>query len=148
MRAISLWQPWASAIAIYAKRIETRGWPTSYRGPLAIHAAKTKEHLGTYEVTWSPGEDLAQAALHKGGLVKPEDYPLGAVVAVCRLVGCVRTEILRDQIGEMEKAFGCYDDRRFGWQLEGIQPLKRPLPWRGRQMFFDVPEDLIAEALK
>jgi len=40
MKALSLWQPWASAIALGSKRIETRGWATSYRGPLAIHAAK------------------------------------------------------------------------------------------------------------
>lgn len=28
MRALSLWQPWASAIAAGAKKIETRGWST------------------------------------------------------------------------------------------------------------------------
>lgn len=37
---ISLWQPWASALAIRSKRNETRSWATSYRGPIAIHAAK------------------------------------------------------------------------------------------------------------
>ena len=36
MKALSLYQPWATAIALGSKRIETRGWPTSYRGPLAI----------------------------------------------------------------------------------------------------------------
>lgn len=40
MKALTLWQPWASLIAIGAKTIETRGWSTSYRGPLAIHAAQ------------------------------------------------------------------------------------------------------------
>jgi hypothetical protein len=40
MKAISLWQPWATLVAIGAKTIETRGWSTSYRGPIAIHAAK------------------------------------------------------------------------------------------------------------
>ena len=34
MKAPSLWQPWASAIAVGAKRVETRSWPTNYRGPL------------------------------------------------------------------------------------------------------------------
>ena len=41
MKAISLWQPWASAIAIGEKTIETRSWWTPHRGALAIHAAKT-----------------------------------------------------------------------------------------------------------
>lgn len=42
MKAISLWQPWATLIATGAKQIETRSWATSYRGPIAIHAAKRK----------------------------------------------------------------------------------------------------------
>ncbi len=41
MKALTLWQPWASAVAVGAKRIETRSWSTEYRGPLAIHAAQT-----------------------------------------------------------------------------------------------------------
>lgn len=42
MKALSLTQPWASLVAVGAKRIETRSWRTSYRGPLAIHAAKLR----------------------------------------------------------------------------------------------------------
>jgi len=40
MKALTLWQPWASLVATGAKRIETRSCVTKYRGPLAIHAAK------------------------------------------------------------------------------------------------------------
>jgi len=40
MKAISLWQPWATLISIGAKRIETRSWETLYRGSIVIHAAK------------------------------------------------------------------------------------------------------------
>jgi hypothetical protein len=40
MKAVSLWQPFASLIYTGAKKIETRSWPTNYRGPLAIHAAR------------------------------------------------------------------------------------------------------------
>ena len=40
MKALTLTQPWASLVAIGAKRIETRSWSTPYRGLLAIHAAK------------------------------------------------------------------------------------------------------------
>ena len=38
VRAISLWQPWATLIANGHKRYETRAWRTAYRGPLLIHA--------------------------------------------------------------------------------------------------------------
>ena len=40
MRALSLTEPWATLVAIEAKRIETRSWQTGYRGELLIHAAK------------------------------------------------------------------------------------------------------------
>src|SRR5437868_804524 len=40
VKALSLWQRWASAMALGWKRIETRHWSLSYRGLLAIHAAK------------------------------------------------------------------------------------------------------------
>lgn len=39
MKAITIWQPWASLIACGVKQYETRSWPTKYRGPIAIHAA-------------------------------------------------------------------------------------------------------------
>ena len=39
MKSLSLWQPWASLVALGIKTVETRSWATSYRGPLAIHAA-------------------------------------------------------------------------------------------------------------
>ena len=45
IKALSLWQPWASAIAVGYKHYETRSWKTDYRGWLGIHAAKTKRGL-------------------------------------------------------------------------------------------------------
>ena len=38
MRVLTLREPWASLIAYGPKRIETRSWRSSYRGPLYIHA--------------------------------------------------------------------------------------------------------------
>ena len=40
MKALSLTQSWATLVTIGAKKLETRSWPTYYRGPLLIHAAK------------------------------------------------------------------------------------------------------------
>lgn len=34
MRGLSLTQPWATLVAIGAKKIETRSWTTTYRGAL------------------------------------------------------------------------------------------------------------------
>lgn len=43
VKAISLWEPWASLMRSGAKTVETRSWYTSYRGPLLICAAKRKD---------------------------------------------------------------------------------------------------------
>lgn len=46
MKGLSLWQPWATLVGVGLKRVETRSWATSYRGPLAIHAAKRRPEIG------------------------------------------------------------------------------------------------------
>lgn len=41
MKALSVRQPWANMIASGKKTIETRKWPTEYRGDLLIVSSKT-----------------------------------------------------------------------------------------------------------
>lgn len=41
MKALSVKQPWANMIASGEKTIETRTWPTEYRGELLIVSSKT-----------------------------------------------------------------------------------------------------------
>lgn len=117
MKAISLWQPWASLIAHGVKTIETRSWSTPYRGPLAIHAAKTTKGFdslpgdceGTEEAGWRYGYigefqvGYCRRTSDEGtrgdtfmvrldGEPLDTTLPLGAVVATATLVDCVRTE--------------------------------------------------------
>jgi hypothetical protein len=39
MKIITIRQPWAHLIVNGSKNIENRTWPTSYRGPVLIHAS-------------------------------------------------------------------------------------------------------------
>ena len=50
MKALTVLQPWASAIAIGNKRIEHRSWPTQYRGKLLIcsGAKRCIDDIGLY----------------------------------------------------------------------------------------------------
>lgn len=88
MRAITLWQPWASAVALGSKTIETRHWSTNYRGPLAIHAAK-RRNIGELDDLWRDAR--WRGALFplicvegEGGRASRFQYslPFGAIVAV------------------------------------------------------------------
>jgi hypothetical protein len=63
MKAISLNPPYGTLIAAGLKRVETRSWHTSYRGPPAIHqtlghgqrneAAEGKEARAIVRVLWA-----------------------------------------------------------------------------------------------
>jgi len=72
--ALTLWQPYASLTALSAKGNEIRSWATSYRGPLAIHAAKR----------YPPNlRALAEPFLSALAEVALEDY-MGLAVAVVK----------------------------------------------------------------
>lgn len=161
MRAISLWQPWATAIAIGAKRIETRSWSTDYRGLLAIHAAKrlNKGELIHYACCWNWCAALAPLGKRMGDSQSLWDLlPFGAIVATCELVDCRPTGDFtyaelkqpRWHAGQPpdpvwnESQMGNFDLGRFGWVLSNVRALPNPLPFKGRQGFFNVPDEVLA----
>jgi hypothetical protein len=99
MRAISLWQPWASLIPLGAKKIETRSWSTKYRGPLLIHAAKRwtldQEVLlsvWNFQSALGPlvGKPMDLTA-HSWPGVRKDNLPFGAIIGLVDLVDCVPT---------------------------------------------------------
>lgn len=139
MKALPLWQPWATLVALGAKRVETRHWPApqwllGHR--IAIHATKTTDHLWICER--EPFSVYVRA---------PELLPLGAVIATVVLDRC--SEITEDTARELadrsahEYAFGDYTPGRFAWVLRDVQPVAPPVPFRGSQGIFDVPNELL-----
>lgn len=60
MKALTLHQPWATLVAIGAKTVETRGWATKHRGPLAIHAGTAREHPMHLPPLWKVGGTRAE----------------------------------------------------------------------------------------
>lgn len=138
MKALSLWQPWSSAIAYGHKTVETRGWPTRHRGPVAIHAARR----------WTDVEK--DCALHFA--IQTDDQrlvapPLGAIVAVANIVGCRESSWFDGRIGNIERMLGDYGEGRYGFILEDVVALRHPVPYRGMQGMFTVPDDIIEAAL-
>lgn len=130
MKALSLWQPWASAIALGLKRVETRHWSSRYRGLIVIHAAK-RWTADERDLAWAHGID---------------DPPLGALVAIASLVDIIPTERVMHLVGSQELAWGNYAAGRFAWLLDDIKPLAEPIPYRGAQGLFNVPDALVVPA--
>ncbi len=133
IHAITLMQPWASLIAVGAKRIETRGWRTSYRGPLVIHAGRT---WPAYAKAFAYTSRVVRARLGQLEAAAPA-IPFGAIVAVGRLVDCVPTESIITDLSEEERALGNYAPGRWAWRLADVRPVTPPIPARGAMGLWD-----------
>jgi len=122
MKALSIRQPWASLIAIGKKTIETRTWPTNYRGKLLIVSSKIIDKNIPYRHFLELG------------------LPLGKAIAIVELVDC-RPMRKPDEIRAMcNFYFGLY-----AWELENIKRIK-PFSVKGKLGLYEV--DVEAEQAK
>ncbi|MGV3617976.1 MAG: hypothetical protein ACO1SV_21835 [Fimbriimonas sp.] len=166
MKSISLWQPWATAIAMEAKRFETRSWPAPAAvvgQRIAIHAAKR----------WTAEQDSLDCYYHWCGALRHkmgtrqrfrDVLPFGAVVAVATLAEVRTTDSMTvgelnterhpggDFIGESyawdEDSMGDFSVGRFAWRMDDVVRLETPVPCVGRQGFFDLPAEVEAAVLE
>lgn len=134
MNAITILQPWASLIACGAKKIETRSWPTKYRGPIAIHAGKDQD---------KKGERIRHivARAEQFSIIIP-DMQFGSVIAIADLVDCIKMtdELFASQYdteqGKRELAFGYWSRDRYAWILKNVRPID-PIPAKGQQRLWE-----------
>src|SRR5256885_2163932 len=105
MKALTLTQPWASAVALGYKTIETRSWRTNYQGSLAIHAAKG---FPAYAKEFAAEESAA------GRLMEP--LPFAVVICIVALIDCRAADYVGDEIGELERRYGDYSKGRWAWE--------------------------------
>lgn len=158
MKALSLTQPWATLIARGAKRIETRSWPTGFRGRIAIHAAKGLSAIGgkrgLYEICCeAPFRDaIAEAfkSTREEAFDAAKELPLGAIIATANLVSVkhidpkLRGEVLAQTITPYEIEFGDYATGRYAWFLENVVALSEPIYCKGALGLWDVPPEVMA----
>jgi hypothetical protein len=119
--ALSVWQPWAYLLVTGVKDVENRGWRTTHRGRLWIHASQRFDG-DAYQALRAAGVDLPE----------PDRLPRGALVGAVELVGCVR-----DAHSEWA------EPGQWHWQMAQPRELVRPISIRGRQRLFPVrpPEE-------
>lgn len=137
IKALSLWQPWASLITVGAKKIETRSWGTAYRGWIAIHAAKTWDSQLADLCLEEPFRTALWGIPCTLEPPNPADLPRGAVVGLGRLHRCL--PVNREYTPAIPKAdtseyrFGDYSPGRFMWIFDEVWRLRQPVLLRGRQ---------------
>lgn len=131
MKALSVKQPWASAIATGKKTIETRTWATDYRGPLLIVASKTPDKA-MLEFTASLAQNRKQYL---------DSLVYGKAVALVRLIDCMPMTK-----ADEDAAMCPLCDGAFAWVLSNIYRIPEPFPVSGQLGLFDVnttPNDIL-----
>ena len=144
MKALTLFQPWATLVAMGEKRIESRGWATKYRGPLIIHAGKQDKFInpknGNYILGANPFNILNLLRIDQDAL------PLGSIVAICNLIEVKEVDQedwtparygwkygAHEWPGTyQEYKLGDYRPGRFMWFLDDIRPVGL-IPYQGKQ---------------
>lgn len=126
LAAVTLWQPWAWAVAHAGKDVENRGWPAPPKAvgkPLAIHAGLQYD------------AEAAEGLRRTFGLEVPgrNTVARGAVVAVGRLTAVGRDSPSRWAI-----------PRAYHWALAEILPLPEPVLCKGAQGLWQLSGGLLA----
>lgn len=118
MKAITLWQPWASLIVDGRKKIETRPMPWYYEGLVAIHA----------------GLHIDLEACRRFGY---NWVPTGAVLGTAMKTGLFHFEHkLEGRLYDPDE-YGDFTPGRYGYPLRLVQRFSIPIPAKGHQGFWD-----------
>lgn len=145
MIAISLWQPWATALllefpdGVPIKPDETRHWdlpPRCIGVPIAIHAAQ-RDDAKTRRGWRNPIEmhhDLFKAA----GYESYDALPRGAIVGQVTFQMALPTFYAKRKLIRCQHLLGDYGDGRFAWPTTQRTRYAEPIPAKGRQGFFKV----------
>lgn len=120
MKALTVRQPWAFAIAHLGKRVENRVWGTTYRGDLAIHAASIVDTHGV-------------RLLRDMGFWLPE-LPTGIITSVVHLDKTASPGII-----PVLPPWG--EPSAHLWYLSDVRNVDAEITVIGHQKLWDLPRD-------
>ena len=135
MKALTLHRPWAGLIAARVKDLENRNWPppASLIGQrLAIHAGKRWDNEGA---GWAWG------LLERAGW---SDHDLGELFDACEPEGIVALVTVGAPVTASASPWFI---GRYGWPMLDVVRLPEPIPCRGAQRLWTVPDDVAARVL-
>jgi activating signal cointegrator 1 len=134
MKAITLWQPWASLWLTTRKVHETRSWATKYRGELIVHAAKR-------QIT-DVEPELEEICLDEFGGHWRMDLPRGAIIGIVQLKDC-QSMLEARPIDHDDRICGVWSTDRVAWKRGQFLALARPLPFVGKQGLWNGPDQVL-----
>jgi hypothetical protein len=141
MKALSMWQPWASLVAMGEKRIESREWSTKYRGELAIHATAklpprwlgASRHQEDFLIELADVLHCRRDSVYSAMRL----LPYGAVICVVKLVDIKPASEVREILCQRELIFGNYADGRYAWFFEPVVTFNPAVPAKGNRLLWN-----------
>ena len=123
MKAISIHAPWTELIMRGHKDVENRSWPTSYRGPLLIHATKKIDipAWGIYHRQY----DIQRCQT-------------GVILGVVELIACSKKKIGNTR---------WHTEGFYGYYLENPRCFHDPIPYKGQQRLYNIDEKVVRREL-
>lgn len=141
MRALTIWQPWASLIALGVKSHEFRTWPPPeylYGARMAVHAAGRVPRRAELQalLLCLRGRDWRQSGLDDQAraedlvdrwLTSPGLLPRSAVLCTAQVGRPLRAIELAAQRGIEPQNGGAFDALNFAWPLTDIEVFDAPI---------------------
>jgi hypothetical protein len=118
MKALTVKQPWASAIIFDGKNVENRSRPTKHRGQLYIHAGKSWDK--------SAVEFIARIA-RKAYMAADH----GMVIGTVDVIGCHHADDCTHNTGSARCSEWAMPDH-YHWVLANPMPVEIPFPAKGK----------------
>lgn len=113
MKVLSLLQPWATLLVSGHKLIETRSWPTHYRGPVFIHASGALNKK--YKDSEMTPALQSMEPFFKDHIKLPK-LVFGKIIGMVNIATVIRTEDIKPFLSDKEIAFGDYSAGRWAYQ--------------------------------
>jgi activating signal cointegrator 1 len=144
MKCLSIWDPWATLIAIGAKGYETRSWspPDALLGQrIAIHASRARQGLALLATDRAFGIAVWDA-FRAAGITVRDPFAPGCIIATAELALVIDTDgMIGREVLPTEKRFGDWSPGRKAWRLVDVRKTW-PIPLRGMQGLFDLPNHI------
>jgi hypothetical protein len=154
MKALTIWQPWASLIILQAKPHEFRRWKFTDKPHLAklvgqrivVHAGARAVRVGEIDdilARIDEGESALDVSIAKPFLVALREARARKEVGAAPLAAALGTAVLgeprnvvdlfRDVIADSDRL----DHHMYGWPLTDVRPFAAPMPAAGAQGFWN-----------
>lgn len=120
IRVLSIRQPWASMLMLRFKSSEIRAMPTHIRGPIAIHASKSKPSQKDVDWVRSCGYNVLTT------------LPKGVILGTISLTGCTKIESkehFRSSVDAHMNNPDWYKDGLYAWEMEDPKLLDIPIEY-------------------